>query len=130
MNPLRDCHLRTHQALREHARIFARAYYLQSSNASHVAVGRNMCHAETMSARPSIAPPSEPRWGLTLLERLRPYYLGSDRRCRSDGRKLSIPSTYCTLAAGRGEPSTILLAGMDAPFTSALSRQTPAPRNS
>jgi len=37
MNPLWDCHLRTHQTLRGHRRIFARACYLQPNNISHVA---------------------------------------------------------------------------------------------
>ena len=60
-----------------------------------------MCHVETKSARPSIAPSSEPRWGLTLIEPLRPYYLGSGRISRRDGRNLSIPSTSRTLAASR-----------------------------
>jgi len=103
MKPLRDCHLRTHQTLRGHTRIFARAYYLRPNNASHVAVGSTMCHAETKSARPFIAPSPEPQWGLTLIEPLRPYYLGSGRRSRSNGRQLSIPSTSRTLAARRGE---------------------------
>ena len=130
MNPLRDCHLQTHQTFRGHTRIFARAYYLRSNNASHVAVGRTMCHAGTKSARPSIDPSSEPRWWLTLIEPLSPYHLGSGRRCWSDGRKLSIPSTSRTVAAGRGEPSTNLLPGVDVLFTSAPSLQTPSPRNS
>ena len=46
----------------------------------------SMCHAGTKSARPSIAPLPEPQWGLTLIEPLRPYYLGSGRRSRIDGR--------------------------------------------
>jgi len=41
----------------------------------------------------------------------------------SIGRKLSIPSTFRTLAARRGEPSTNLLAGLDDPFASAPSWQ-------
>ena len=88
-----------------------------------------LCYAGTKSARPSIAPSLEPQWGLTLIELLRPYYLGSGRRSRSDGRKLSIPSTSRTIVARRGEPSTNLLAGLDASFASAPSRQTPSPRN-
>jgi len=88
-----------------------------------------MCHAEIKSARPSIAPSPEPLWRLALIEPLHPYYLDSGRRSRSDG-KLSIPSTSRTLAARRGEPSTNLLIGLDAPFTRTLSRQTPSPRNS
>ena len=130
MNPLRDCHLWTHQTLRRHTRIFTKAYYLQPNNVSHVAVGRTMCRAGTKSARPFIAPSHEPRWGLTLIEPLRPYYIGSGRRSRIDGRKLSIPSTSRTLAARRGEPSTNFLAGLDARFTSAPSWQTPSPCNS
>jgi len=74
--------------LRGHTRIFERAYYLRPNNASHVAVARTMCHAGTKSARPSITPSPEPQWGLTLIEPLRPYYLGSGRRSRSDGGKL------------------------------------------
>ena len=31
---------------------------------------------EQLAARPSIAPSSEPQWGLTLTEPLRPYLLG------------------------------------------------------
>jgi len=54
---------------------------------THVTAGRTMCLAGTKSARPSIAPLSEPQWGLTLIELLRPYYLGSGRRSRSDRRK-------------------------------------------
>jgi len=113
-----------------HTRIFARAYYLRPNNASHLAVGRTMFHAGTKSARPSIASSPEPWRGLTLIEPLRPYYLRLGRRSRSDGKKLSIPSTSRILAARRGEPSTNLLAGLDAPFASALTRQTPSPRNS
>jgi len=45
MNPLRDCHLRTHQTSRGYTRIFARTSYPRPSNACHVAVGRTMCHA-------------------------------------------------------------------------------------
>ena len=106
-----------------------RAYSLLPNNVSHVADGRTMCHARTNSARPSIAPSSEPQWGLTLIEPLRPYYLDSGRRSRSDGRKLLILSTSRTLAVRRGEPSTNLLAGLDAPLTCAPSRQIPSSRN-
>ena len=121
VNPSRGCHLRTHQILRRHTRILARAYFLQLNNVSHVADGRAMCHAGTKSARPSIAPSSEPQWGLTLIELLRPYYLGYNRRSRSDGRKL---------LTRHGEQSTNLLAGLDAPLACAPSRQTPSPSNS
>ena len=51
-------------------------------------------------------------------------------RSRNDGRKLSTPSTSRTLVARGGEQSTNLLAGLDAPFTSDPSWQTPSPRNS
>ena len=102
MNPLRDCHLWTHQILRGSTRMFVRAYFLRPNNVSHVAAGRTMCHAGTKSARPSIAPVAKPQWGQTLKEPLRPYYLGSGRRNRSDGRS---PSTSRTLAARRGEQS-------------------------
>ena len=97
------------------------------SAAKHV--GRTMCHAGTKSARPSIAPSSEPQWGLTLTEPLRPYYLDCNRRSRIDGRKLLIPSASRTLAARCGEQSTNLLAGLDAPLACAPSRQIPSPRN-
>ena len=76
-----------HQILRGHTRIFARAYFLRPNNVSHMAAGRTVCHAGTKSARPSIAPLPEPQWGLTLIEPLRPYYTGSGRRSRSNGRK-------------------------------------------
>jgi len=49
------------------------------------------------------------QWGLTLIEPLRPDCLGYNRRSRSDGRKLLIPSTCRTLAARRGEQSTNLI---------------------
>ena len=49
--PLRDCHLWTHEILRGHTKIFAKACYLRPNSASHVAVGRAMCHAGTKSAR-------------------------------------------------------------------------------
>ena len=129
VNPSRDCHLQTHQILRGYTRIFTRAYFLRLNNVSPMAVGRTTCHAGTKSARPSIARLSEPQWGLPLTEPPRPYYLDYNRRSRSDGRKLSTPSTSRTLAAWRGEPSTNLLAGLDAPLACALSRQIPSPRN-
>jgi len=61
VNPSRDCHFQTHQTLRGHTRIFAIAYYLRPNNESHVAVERTMCYAGAKSARPSIAPSSEPQ---------------------------------------------------------------------
>ena len=124
------CHLRTHQTLRGHTRVFARAYYPPPNNVTHVAVGRTMFYAGTKSARPSIAPSSEPQWGLTLIEPLRPYYLGYNRKSSSDGRKLLIPPTSRTQAARRGEPSTNLLTSLDTPLTCAPSRQTLSLRNS
>jgi len=96
VNPLRDCHLRTHQLLRGHITIFARAYFLRLNMVSHVAVGRTTCHAWPKSARASIALLSEPQWGLPLTEPPRPYSLDYSRRSRSDGRKLSTPSTSRT----------------------------------
>jgi len=99
MNPLRDCHLRTYQILRRHTRIFARAYYLQPKNVSHMAVGRTMCHVGTKSTSPSIAPSSEPQWGLNLIEPLRPYYLDL-HRSRSDGRN-SIDFSHSSRRAWR-----------------------------
>ena len=80
-----------------------------------MAVARTMCYAGTKSARPFIAP-FKLQWELTLTEPLRPCYLGSNRRSRSDGRKLSIPSTFRTPASRRGAPSTNSLAGLDAPL--------------
>ena len=126
MNPLRDCHLWTHQILKGHTWVFVRAYYLGPNNVglSHVAIGRSMCHTGTKSARPSIALSPKPQWGPTLIELLCPYYLGCSRRSRSNRRKLLIPSTSHTLATRCGEPSTNLLAGLDAPLTCAPSRQT------
>jgi len=41
-----------------------------------------------------------------------------------------IPLTSRTAAARRNEPPTNLLAGLDAPRSRALPRQTPSPRNS
>ena len=119
--------LLTHQILRRHARISTRAHFLRLSNVSHQAVGRTMYHAGTKSARPSIAPLFERQWGLPLTEPACPYSLDYNIRNRSDGRKLSTPSTSRTLAARRGEPSTNLLAGLDAPC--APSRQIPSLRN-
>ena len=74
-----------------------------------------MCHVGTKGARPSIAPLSEPQWGLPLTEPPHPYSLNYNRRNRGGGRKLSTPSTSRTPAARRGEPSTNLLAGLVAP---------------
>jgi len=125
----RGCHLRSHQILRRHTTIFARGYFLRLNNVSHVTIGRTMCHAGTNSARPSIAPLSEPQWGLTLTDPLRHYFLDYNRS-RSDGRKLSTPSTTGTLATRHGEQSLNLLAGLDAPLACAPSRQIPSPCNS
>jgi len=116
MHLLTDCHIRTHQTLIGHTRIFARAYFLQPNNLSH---GRTMYHAGTRSSRPSIAPSPELQWWLTLIQPLRPYSFGSDRRSRSVGTKLLIPLTSRTLAARCEEPSTNSLAGLDASFASA-----------
>ena len=89
-----------------------------------------MCHAGTKSAKPFTTHSSEPHRGLTPIELLCPYFLGSNRRSRSDGKKLSISSTSCTPAVRRGAQSTNLLAGLDTPLACAPSRQTPSPRNS
>ena len=130
MNPSRDCHLPTHQILRGHTRIFARAYFLRLNNVFHLAVGRTMCHAGTKSARPSIAPLSEPQCRLPLTEPPCLYSLDYSRRSRSDETKLSTPLTSCTPAARHGEQSTNLLAGLDTPLTCALSWQIPSSHNS
>jgi len=82
-----------------------------------------MCHVGTNSESHFIAPPSEPRWVLTLIEPLRPYLPGSNKS-RSDGRKLSILLTSRTPATRRGAPPTNSLAGLDAPLACAPSRQT------
>jgi len=76
----------TQQTSRRHTKNFARAYYPRPNNVSHMGVARTMCHAETKSGRPSITPSREPRWGLTLIEPLCPYFRESNRRSRSDGR--------------------------------------------
>jgi len=77
----------------------------------------------------SIAPLSKPQWGLPLIEPPRPHSLDYNRRSKSDGRKLSTSSTPRTPAARRGEPSTNILAGLDAPPACAPSRQILSPRN-
>ena len=89
-----------------------------------------MYYAGTKSARPYVVPSSEPQWGLTLIETPRPYSLDYNRRSRSDGRKLSTPSTSRTLAARPGEQWNNLLAGLDAPLACAPSWQIPLPCNS
>ena len=55
------------------------------------------------------------------------YSLDYNRRSRNNGRKLSTPSASRTPAARRGEPSTNILAGLDAPPAYAWSRQIPSP---
>jgi len=55
---------------------------------------------------PFIAPSSKPQWGLTLTEPPSFYFYRSTIRSRSDGKKLSIPSTSRTPAARRGATST------------------------
>jgi len=63
-----------------------------ANNVSHVAFARTMCHVGTKSARPlSLLSPSPSGDSLTKPRRL--YFHGSIRRGRSDGKKLSIPST-------------------------------------
>jgi len=66
-------------------------------------VARTMCHVETKSARPFIAPSSEPvvTDSNTPIKPLSPYFHGSNRKSRSDGRKLSTLSTSRTPAARR-----------------------------
>ena len=105
---------------------FAKTCYFRLSNASHVAVAITMCHAGTKSARSSFlrAPAGfdSDRAALSLLSRI-------EEENRSDGKKLSIPSTSRTLAARRGAPSINLLGGLEAPFACAPSHQTPSPHN-
>jgi len=66
----------------------------------------------------------------TASEPPRPYSIDYNRRSRSDGRKLSTPSTSRTLATRRVEQSTNILAGLDALLACAPSQQIPSPRNS
>ena len=52
---------------------------------------KTMCHVGTKRAKLSFLPPRPSgEWGLTLIEPLRPYFCGSTRRGKSDGKKLSI----------------------------------------
>ena len=129
VNPLTDCRLRTQQTSRRRNKIFARVRYLLPNNASHVAAARTMCHAGTKSATLSIAPTSEPQWGLRATSSLL-FRLEQKKRNKSDGRKLSMPSTSRTPAARRGGLSMHSLAGPDAPLACVQSRRTPAPGNS
>ena len=129
MNPSRDCHLWTHQILRGHTRISARAYFLRQHNVSRMGVGSTMCHAETKTVRPSIAPLSEPQWRMPLTKPSCPYSLNYNKKSMCDGRKLSTPTTSRTPAASLGAPSTNLLAGLDASLACAPSRQIPSLRN-
>ena len=111
-------------------RSWARVCYLRLNKLSHVAAARTMCHVGTTSAKPLVVPSSETQWRLTLTEPFRSMFLRSTRRARSDGRKLSAPSTFRTLAARHGEPSTNVLTRSNTSFVCALSQQTSSPRNS
>jgi len=51
-----------------------------------MAVARTMCHVGTKSARPFVAPSSDPQWGLTLTKLCCPYFCRSTRRGRMIGR--------------------------------------------
>jgi len=84
---------------------------------------RKSCAMLGQSVSPSITPLIEPQWALTLTEPLCPYYLDYNISSMSNGRKLSTPSTSHTLDTRRGEQSTNLLAGLDAPLTCATSKQ-------
>jgi len=64
-NLLRGFHLVTQQTSKMHTWNYARVFYVQLSNASHVAVARTTCHVGTKSARPFIAISSQTSWGLT-----------------------------------------------------------------
>jgi len=93
--------------------------FLLQNNPSHEAVARTMCHVGIKSARPSIAPSSEPQWGLTD-KVASPYFQVSTRRVRSDGKKLSNPPILAVQPQKREAPSTNLLAGQgnsDLPIT-------------
>jgi len=74
---------------------FVRAYYLWPNNVSrqknYVLCWDKEC--KTLYRSFIRAP-----MGMTLIEPLHLYHLGSGRRSRSDGRKLQIPSTSRTLA--------------------------------
>jgi len=116
VNPLGDCNLRTQQTLRRHTRNSARACYLLLKNPSHMTVTRTMCHVGTKSARPFIAHFFQAPAALSLLSHI--Y-----QQCRSDGKKLSVPSTSCTPAAKCGAASINVLVGLDTPAC-ALFQQT------
>ena len=90
-------------------------------NTSHVAVARTVCHAGSTNARPFVVSSFEPRRGLTPLEPLCPYFLGLNRRSRSDGKNMQIPSNSRTPVARRGAPSTTSLEGLGAPLACAPS---------
>jgi len=45
---------------------YARACYTRLNNASHVAIGRALCHVGTKSLKPFIAFFSEPQWRVTI----------------------------------------------------------------
>jgi len=122
VNPSWYCHLQTHQIVRGHTRISARAYFLRLNNVSHMATERTMCHAGTKSGRPSIAPSPEPQWGLTLTEPPLPYSLDYNRRSRSDGVQLH---WLLALQPQGVENNQNKLTGR----SGRSSRQIPSPRN-
>jgi len=124
MNPLRDCHLRTHQILRGHTRIFARAYFLRPNNVSHVAAGRTMCHAGTKSARPSIAPLPEPSGDWQ--SRFVPTISAREEAGAMEAVN-SIDLSHSSRKAWRIFNKLTGRSGYS--FTSAPSRQTPSSRN-
>ena len=128
MNPLRDCHLWTHQTSRGHTKVFAWAWY-NSQTMCPTWPSEELCamfgrECETLYCSFIRAPVGTDSDRATTSLHFR---LG--QKNRSDGRKLSIPLTSCTLAARRGAPSTNLLADLDTPLSCASSRQTPSPRN-
>jgi len=62
------------------------------------------CNVVTKNTRYFISPSSEPQRALTLVEPFCPYFLGSNRRSRSNVKKLLIPSTSCAQAVSRVAP--------------------------
>ena len=100
MNPSRDCHLRTHQILRGHTRIFATAYFLRLGYVSHVGRRKNYVpwwdkECETLYRSFTRAPvrTDSDRAASSLHSRLQ-------QKSRSDGRNLSTPSNSSRRAWG------------------------------
>ena len=130
MNPLRDCHLRTHQTLRENTKIFARAYYLRPK--MHPTwPSEELCATLVQRVRdPLSLLHSSPGRDWLWQSRFVPTISTRAEEAGAMGGSCQFHRHLALLAARRGEPFTNLLAGLDAPFTSAPSRQIPSPRSS